>query len=93
MRLIHDEETHWYLGACLAAGILLAAGLLIYTNGMLSSIRIGLFTSISTITSTGFVAADYMIWPPVLWVLIFFLMFTGGASGSTSGGMKWVKIR
>ena len=92
MRLLQDEETHWYVGACIAAGVLLAAGLLVHTNGMLSSIRIGLFTSISTITSTGFVAADYMIWPPVLWVIVFFLMFTGGASGSTSGGMKWVRI-
>jgi len=92
MRLLRDEETHWYVGACIAAGVLLAAGLLVHTNGMLSSIRIGLFTSISTITSTGFVAADYMIWPPVLWVIVFFLMFTGGASGSTSGGMKWVRI-
>ena len=92
MRLIQDEETHWYVGACLFGGILLAAGLLVHTHGMLSSIRLGLFTSISTITSTGFVAADYMIWPPVLWVIVFFMMFTGGASGSTSGGMKWVRI-
>lgn len=91
-RVIHDEETHWYLGACLVAGILIGAGLLVHTHGMLSSIRIGFFTAVATITSTGFVAADYMIWPPVLWVLVFFLMFTGGASGSTSGGMKWVRL-
>ena len=90
-RLLHDEETRWYVGACLAAGIVLAAGLLWYTK-MWSSIRIGLFTSIATITSTGFVAADYMIWPSILWVIVFFLMFTGGASGSTAGGMKWVRI-
>ena len=90
-RLIHDEETRWYVSACIVAGIVLAAGLLYHTH-MLASVRIGLFTSIATITSTGFVAADYMIWPPVLWVIVFFLMFTGGASGSTSGGMKWVRI-
>jgi len=90
-RLIHDEETRWFVSACIVAGIVLAAGLFVY-SGMWSSIRIGLFTSIATITSTGFVAADYMIWPPVLWVIVFFLMFTGGASGSTAGGMKWVRI-
>ena len=90
-RLIQDEETKWYVGACLLAGTVLAIGLLIHT-GLLSSIRLGLFTSIAMITSTGFVAADYMIWPPVLWVIVFFLMFTGGASGSTAGGMKWVRI-
>ena len=90
-RIFKDEETRWYTGACIIAGVILSAGLL-YHTGMLSSVRIGLFTSVATITSTGFVAADYMIWPPVLWVIVFFLMFTGGASGSTSGGMKWVRL-
>lgn len=91
-RLIHDEETKWYVCACLLAGLALTVGLLFYTRGMLASIRIGLFTAISTITSTGFVAADYMIWPPVLWMIVFFLMLTGGASGSTAGGIKWVRL-
>ena len=90
-RLLKDEETKWYVGACLIAGVVLSAGLLAHTH-LWSSIRIGLFTAVATITSTGFVAADYMIWPPVLWVIVLFLMFTGGASGSTSGGLKWVRI-
>ena len=90
-RLWQDEETRWYVGACIVAGALLSIGLLVHTH-MLSSIRIGFFTAVATITSTGFVAADYMLWPPVLWVLVLLLMFTGGASGSTSGGMKWVRI-
>ena len=91
-RLIQDEETRWYVGACLIGGIALATGLLIHTHGAWESIRLGLFTSVATITSTGFVAADYMVWPPILWMVVFFMMFTGGASGSTSGGMKWVRI-
>ena len=33
-----------------------------------------------------------MTWPPVLWLIIFFLMVPGGASGSTAGGVKWVRI-
>ncbi|MBQ7996972.1 MAG: TrkH family potassium uptake protein [Paludibacteraceae bacterium] len=90
-RLVHDEESRWYLGACLLAGVVLSIGLLYHTH-MLDSVRIGFFTAIATITSTGFVAADYMIWPPVLWMIVFFLMFPGGASGSTSGGMKWVRL-
>ena len=90
-RLLHDEETKWYVGACLVAGVILTVGLLIYTH-QLDSIRYGFFTAIATITSTGFVATDYMVWPPVLWMVVFFLMFTGGASGSTSGGMKWVRL-
>lgn len=90
-RLVRDEESKWYLGACLFAGVVLSIGLLYHTH-MLDSVRIGFFTAIATITSTGFVAADYMLWPPVLWMIVFFLMFPGGASGSTSGGMKWVRL-
>ena len=90
-RIFHDEETRWYVGACLVAGFILAAGLMVQ-YGMWEDIRIGFFTAVATITSTGFVASDYMVWPPVLWVFVFFLMFTGGASGSTAGGMKWVRI-
>jgi len=91
-RLFQDEETRWYICACLIMGAVLTIGLLIFTRGSWESIRLGFFTSIATITSTGFVAADYMIWPPILWMIVFFLMFTGGASGSTSGGMKWVRL-
>ena len=91
-RLFQEEETRWYLCACLIMGAVLTIGLLIFTHGSWESIRLGFFTSIATITSTGFVAADYMIWPPILWMIVFFLMFTGGASGSTSGGMKWVRL-
>ena len=91
-RLLHDEETRWYVSACFIAGLVLAAGLLVVSHGQWDSIRYGFFTSVATITSTGFVASDYMLWPPILWVIVFFLMFTGGASGSTAGGMKWVRL-
>jgi len=90
-RLIQDEETRWYVSGCLIAGLILTVGLAIHTH-MWSSLRIGLFTAVATITSTGFVASDYMIWPPILWMIVFFLMFTGGASGSTAGGMKWIRL-
>jgi trk system potassium uptake protein TrkH len=91
LRLLKDEETRWYVSACLIAGLILGLGLFSHTH-LFSSFRIGLFTSIATITSTGFVAADYMLWPPILWMIVFFLMFPGGASGSTAGGMKWVRL-
>jgi len=56
------------------------------------SFRNALFTTCAAITSTGFASADYMLWPKLLWVFVFLMMFTGGASGSTAGGIKWVRI-
>ena len=104
-RLMHDEETRWYVSACVVIGVLLAIGLFVFQSDILSgssagewlklagrSLRPGLFTSIASITSTGFVAADYMVWPPILWMVVFFAMIPGGASGSTAGGAKWVRI-
>jgi trk system potassium uptake protein TrkH len=54
--------------------------------------RNAFFTICATITSTGFASADYILWPKIIWVFVFLTMFTGGASGSTAGGIKWVRI-
>jgi len=56
-----------------------------------SSIRHGLFQVLSIVTTTGFVTADYTLWTPFLVVFFFGLMFLGGSSGSTSGGVKVVR--
>lgn len=47
-----------------------------------------LFNVTSVVTTTGFASEDYSAWGPLAFVLFFFLMFIGGCSGSTAGGMK-----
>jgi len=56
-----------------------------------SAIRHVLFQVLAIITTTGFVTADYTLWHPFLVVFFFGLMFLGGSSGSTSGGVKVVR--
>ena len=56
-----------------------------------SSIRHALFQVIAVITTTGFVSGDFSGWTPFLTVFFFCLMFIGGSSGSTSGGVKIVR--
>jgi trk system potassium uptake protein TrkH len=56
-----------------------------------TSFREGLFQVIAVITTTGFVSADFTKWTPLLTILFFGLMFLGGSSGSTSGGVKVVR--
>ena len=107
-RLFKDEESRWYAGAVCVATLFLSTGLFIHydiahdvrniaelENIILTvehALRKGFFMVCSAMTSTGFAASDYMTWPKLLWVFVFFLMFTGGASGSTAGGIKWVRI-
>lgn len=95
-RLWRDEETRWYIGATVFSTLILAIGLgCIYGPtwaGIEQAVRHGFFMATNAITSTGFAATDYVLWPMVLSTLLFFMMFTGGASGSTAGGIKWVRI-
>lgn len=56
------------------------------------AIRYGAFQFVSALTTTGFVTADYDKWPYVLQTLMLILMFIGGMSGSTAGGMKAMRL-
>jgi len=50
--------------------------------------REGIFQSVSLQTSTGFVTSDYDRWPFSTQMLLLLLMYVGGMSGSTTGGIK-----
>ena len=92
-----DEELRWYSVSVVVFAVLLTLGLYIARPGwsaleMERAFRDSLFTVISSITSTGYTISDYMYWPVVAWVVIFFLMLTGACAGSTAGGIKWVRL-
>jgi trk system potassium uptake protein TrkH len=56
------------------------------------SLRQGLFTTVSIQTTTGFATADFDRWPFVAHAVLIALMFVGGCSGSTAGGIKVVRV-
>ena len=56
------------------------------------SIIEGLFQVVSIGTTTGFTTADYYSWPGFLPVLLLYVSFIGGCSGSTGGGIKVIRI-
>lgn len=67
---------------------------------LVSSYISTLFNVTSVVTTTGFASEDYAAWGAFPFVVFFFLMFIGGCSGSTSGGMKifrfqlsWIVLR
>jgi trk system potassium uptake protein TrkH len=57
-----------------------------------SAIRTAAFQVISIGTTTGLAPADYDLWPDFLRVLLVVMMFFGACAGSTSGGIKLVRI-
>lgn len=103
-KVFQDEEFKWYsLGIVVLTAI---TAVLVYSYGDVttstvtypmvlgegeSAIRHSLFQVLAIITTTGFVTADYTVWVPFLTIFFFGLMFLGGSSGSTSGGIKIVR--
>jgi trk system potassium uptake protein TrkH len=55
-------------------------------------LRTAAFQVVSIITSTGFATADYDLWSTPAKLILFLLMFTGACAGSTTGGIKLVRI-
>jgi trk system potassium uptake protein len=56
------------------------------------SIVEGLFHVVSIGTTTGFTTAEYYSWPGFLPVLLLYVSYIGGCSGSTGGGIKVIRI-
>lgn len=92
-RLFNDTEFHWYVGT-VAFFTIFTTTTLIWTSpmGMEESFRKAIFQVVSLQTTTGFISADYMTWVPVLWILVCIIMLFGACAGSTTGGMKCIRI-
>ena len=50
------------------------------------------FQVASILTTTGYATADYEAWPGLAQVILVICMFVGGCAGSTSGGMKVMRV-
>lgn len=62
-----------------------------YENEWLN-LRDAAFNVGSVLTTTGFASADYERWPYLAQGLLFALMFIGACGGSTTGGLKQVRL-
>lgn len=88
-----DEELRLYLGIVLVATVVIAADLILRQGEhLLRALQLASFQVISIMTTTGFVTADYALWPTLSTAILVLLMFVGGCSGSTSGGIKVSRI-
>ncbi|MDY6935246.1 MAG: TrkH family potassium uptake protein [Spirochaetota bacterium] len=63
-----------------------------FCNSIGQSLRYASFQVASILTTTGYATADYEKWPFMTQAILFILMFIGGCSGSTGGGIKVIRI-
>lgn len=93
-KILEDEEVRWYLGIYLVFTIVIFGGL--YSSGKIDAgedaFRTSMFQVISAITTTGFSTANFTAWGPFYAFLIYALMLMCACAGSTSGGIKVIRI-
>lgn len=58
---------------------------------ILEALRYGAFQVVAIITTTGFGTDNYQLWYSFGAFFLFLFFFTGGSSGSTSGGIKMIR--
>jgi trk system potassium uptake protein TrkH len=57
-----------------------------------TAFRYALFNVVTQITTTGFATTDYAVWGAASDAIFFFVMFLGGCTGSTAGGLKIFRL-
>lgn len=90
--LIRDEEFRLYIALALAATS--AVTVMLWGYGIAegeAALRTAFFQVVSIMTTTGMASADFALWPVLLMMSLFALMFVGGSAGSTGGSIKVVR--
>ncbi|MFW6015562.1 MAG: TrkH family potassium uptake protein [bacterium] len=92
--IIRNEELRFYIFILLIAIILICININnnVYNNFFLS-LRYSVFQVVSISSTTGYATVDYDSWPPFSRWILLILMFIGGCAGSTSGGLKVIRIK
>ncbi len=92
-RILKNVELRVYVAIFVGATIVLALILFRQTYGDFgTSLRYAGFQAATILTTTGYVTTNYELWPEFAQAILFGLMFIGGCSGSTGGGIKVIRI-
>ncbi len=88
-----DSECRFFLGTVLLLIVIVTFnlyGTVYETIGR--ALRFGVFQVVSIVTTTGYVTADYELWPAMSQIILLLCMFLGASAGSTGGGMKCLRV-
>ena len=84
-----DVETRFYVLTIAVATVIIGTILILDKGYALeAAFRSALFQVTAITTGTGFVTDNFEIWHPLPQLMLLALMFVGGCTGSTTGGLK-----
>ena len=92
-KILKNDEFKWYITSIFFVVLVLTTYHSMSNNiSLLKSFREICFQVVSIITTTGFSTADYTLWGSFMSFVFFLFLFSGASAGSTSGGIKIVRI-
>jgi len=94
---INNRELRLYITIILAASVIIALDLIINADpeleyGVAEAFRHSIFQTVSIQTTTGFVTANYEVWPTLSRGILLTLMMIGACAGSTGGAIKVIRV-
>ncbi len=91
--VLRDGELRFYILLMLGAVVIIAGSLLIQNDYSLeAALRESFFNVTSIQSSTGFTSNDPSLWPAPTLLIIFLLTAFGACAGSTTGGIKCIRV-
>ncbi|NCC21418.1 MAG: TrkH family potassium uptake protein [Alphaproteobacteria bacterium] len=88
-----DEQFRTYVAMILVFVAFLSCWLFFTSDKEIGqSILLVAFNVVSVLTTTGYATADYLLWGPLAVIFFFFLTYLGACAGSTTGGLKVMRL-
>ena len=92
-RFLADVEIRSYVLLVVVSTLVIAVLLVLHHGYAIeSAFRSSLFQVSTIISTTGFITDDFEVWHPLAQLMLLALMFVGGCTGSTAGGLKVARI-
>lgn len=94
LRALKNEEFRLYVKiiavsvAAIAAALMMKGGY----SSLYTAVKDSAFQVITIMTTTGYATTDFDLWPVFCRILLVILMFIGGSSSSTAGGVKVIRV-
>ena len=90
--IFKNEELRAYLGIIAGSVFLITINITHMYGSVLKAFRYASFQVASIISTTGFMTADFNLWPEFSKCILLMVMMIGACGGSTGGGMKVSRI-
>ena len=90
--VVKDAEFRFYIGVVAVATVFIMLNIRPLYESWGAAFRDSSFQVSSFATSTGYFSTDFNAWPTASKAVLVMLMIVGASAGSTSGGLKMIRI-